>query len=146
MNSGSFRTRASGLCGHSKSVQDGCRPQPCLHGYGGRRTGGRVRLGEGVMASLQYKLDNLCAVVDRNRLQISGSTEDVMHHDDLAARFAAFGWNVLSVPAMILTPLLEAFEQQRKTKGCPTVVIANTTKGCGVSFMENRAEWHACAG
>ena len=89
---------------------------------------------EGVMAASQYKLDNLCAVVDRNRLQISGSTEDVMHHDDLAARFAAFGWNVLSVPGNDIDALLEAFEQAKKTKGCPTVVIANTTKGCGVSF------------
>jgi transketolase len=97
---------------------------------------------EGVMAASQYKLDNLCAVVDRNRLQISGSTEDVMHHDDLAARFAAFGWNALSVPGNDIDALLEAFEQAKKTKGCPTVVIANTTKGCGVSFMENRAEWH----
>ena len=65
-----------------------------------------------------------------------------MHHDDLAARFAAFGWNALSVPGNDIDALLEAFEQAKKTKGCPTVVIANTTKGGGVSFMENRAEWH----
>ena len=65
-----------------------------------------------------------------------------MHHDDLAARFAAFGWNVLSVPGNDIDALLEAFEQAKKTKGCPTVVIANTTKGCGSSVMENKAEWH----
>lgn len=97
---------------------------------------------EGVMAASQYRLDNLCAVVDRNRLQISGSTEEVMHHDDLAARFAAFGWNVLSVAGNEIDALLDAFEAARETKGCPTVVIANTTKGCGVSFMENSAGWH----
>ena len=65
-----------------------------------------------------------------------------MHHDDLAARFAAFGWNVLSVAGNEIDALLAAFEAARETKGCPTVVIANTTKGCGVSFMENSAGWH----
>lgn len=97
---------------------------------------------EGVMAASQYGLDNLLAVVDRNRLQISGSTEDVMHHDDLGARFASFGWNVLSVEGNNVDALCEAFENARTVKGRPTVVIANTTKGCGVSFMENTAGWH----
>lgn len=97
---------------------------------------------EGAMAASQYGLDNLCAVVDRNRLQISGSTEDVMHHDDLAARFTAFGWNAVSAEGNNIDSLLKAFETARETKGKPTVVIANTTKGCGVSFMENQAGWH----
>lgn len=97
---------------------------------------------EGVMAASQYHLDNLCAVVDRNRLQISGSTEEVMHHDDLAARFGAFGWHVVSADGNDVESLLEAFAEARRTKGAPTVVIANTTKGCGVSFMENQAQWH----
>lgn len=97
---------------------------------------------EGAMAASQYGLDNLCAVVDRNRLQISGSTEDVMHHDDLAARFTAFGWNAVSAEGNDIDSLLKAFEAARETKGKPTVVIANTTKGCGVSFMENQAGWH----
>lgn len=97
---------------------------------------------EGAMAASQYGLDNLCAVVDRNRLQISGSTEDVMHHDDLAARFTAFGWNAVSAQGNDIDSLLKAFETARETKGKPTVVIANTTKGCGVSFMENEAGWH----
>lgn len=97
---------------------------------------------EGAMAASQYGLDNLCAVVDRNRLQISGSTEDVMHHDDLAARFTAFGWNAVSAQGNDIDSLLKAFETARETKGKPTVVIANTTKGCGVSFMENQAGWH----
>ena len=97
---------------------------------------------EGAMAASQYGLDNLCAVVDRNRLQISGSTEDVMHHDDLAARFTAFGWNAVSAAGNDIDSLLKAFERARETKGKPTVVIAGTTKGCGVSFMENQAGWH----
>lgn len=97
---------------------------------------------EGVMAANQYHLDNLCAVVDRNRLQISGSTEDVMAHDDLEKRFEAFGWNVISVNGNSIDELHDAFEEAKKTKGKPTVVIANTIKGFGSPVMENKAGWH----
>ena len=94
------------------------------------------------MAAGHYKLDNLCAVVDRNRLQISGNTETVMAHDPLGARFAAFGWNVLSASGNDVSAMNAAFELAKKTKGKPTVIIAETTKGFGVSFMENQAGWH----
>lgn len=97
---------------------------------------------EGAMAASQYGLDNLCAVVDRNRLQISGNTEEIMHHEDLEARFEAFGWNVVQAEGNQIDSLLQAFKNARETKGKPTVVIANTVKGCGVSFMENEAVWH----
>ena len=97
---------------------------------------------EGAMAAAHYRLDNLLAIVDRNRLQISGSTEDVMHHDDLAARFSAFGWNTITIDGNNIDAVLEAFEAARRTAGVPTVVIAETVKGKGVSFMENKAAWH----
>ena len=97
---------------------------------------------EGAMAAHQYKLDNLCAVVDRNRLQISGNTEDVMGHDDLAERFASFGWHVVSVDGNDYKELKAAFDEAKETKGQPTVVIANTIKGCGSAIMENKANWH----
>ena len=97
---------------------------------------------EGAMAAGHYRLDNLCAVVDRNRLQISGGTETVMAHDPLELRFASFGWNVLSIPGNDVDALNDAFDLARRAKGKPTVIIANTTKGCGVSFMENQAGWH----
>ena len=97
---------------------------------------------EGVMSASHYKLDNLCAVVDRNRLQISGSTEDVMHQEDLRKRFDSFGWNVITAEGNNIESLDQAFEKARETKGKPSVIIANTVKGCGVSFMENKAEWH----
>ena len=97
---------------------------------------------EGVMAGNMYKLDNLCAVVDRNRLQISGSTEDVMAHDSQENRWAAFGWNVISIPGNDMTAVDAALTEAAEVKGRPTVIIANTTKGCGVSFMENKAAWH----
>ena len=92
---------------------------------------------------IQYKLDNLCAVVDRNRLQISGNTEDVMGQDDLAARFSAFGWNVLQAEGNDIDSLNEAFEAAKTCKGRPTMIIANTTKGFGGGeVMENKAAWH----
>lgn len=97
---------------------------------------------EGVMAGGHFKLDNLTAFVDRNRLQISGSTEDVMAQDSQEERWAAFGWHVISVPGNDTDALDHAVEEAKNTKGKPTVIIANTTKGFGVSFMENKAAWH----
>lgn len=97
---------------------------------------------EGVMSASHYKLDNLCAVVDRNRLQISGSTEDVMHHDDLGARFSAFGWHVIQADGHDYNALAAAFEEAKNTKGRPTVLIANTIKGYGSAIMEDKAGWH----
>ena len=97
---------------------------------------------EGAMAAPTYGLDNLCALVDRNRLQISGCTEDVMHQDSQEERWAAFGWNVLSIPGNDLKALDEAFGLAAETKGKPTVIIANTVKGYGSPVMENKASWH----
>jgi len=97
---------------------------------------------EGAMSGGSYQLDNLCALVDRNRLQISGSTEDVMKQDSQEERWAAFGWNVLSLPGNDLIALDSAFTLAAKTKGKPTVIIANTTKGYGSPVMEHKASWH----
>ena len=97
---------------------------------------------EGAMSATQYKLDNLCAVIDRNRLQISGTTEEVMHQDSAEERFAAFGWNVLSVPGNDVDALCAAFDEAKTVKGRPTLIVANTTKGKGSAVMENKASWH----
>ena len=98
---------------------------------------------EGAMSASQYKLDNLCAVVDRNRLQISGTTEEVMHQDDVAERFRSFGWNVIDVKdGNSIEQLNAAFEDAKTVKGKPTLLVANTVKGCGSSVMENKAAWH----
>lgn len=97
---------------------------------------------EGAISGGSYQLDNLCALVDRNRLQISGSTEDVMKQDSQEERWAAFGWNVLSLPGNDLIALDSAFTLAAKTKGKPTVIIANTTKGYGSPVMEHKASWH----
>ncbi len=97
---------------------------------------------EGAMAGGHYKLDNLCAVVDRNRLQISGCTEDVMAHDSQDERWGSFGWHVIHAEGNNIDALDAAFEEAKATKGKPTVIIADTTKGYGVSFIENQAVWH----
>lgn len=97
---------------------------------------------EGAMSASHYKLDNLCAVVDRNRLQISGTTEEVMHQDDLQSRFEAFGWNVIQVDGHDYDALEAAFVLAASTKEKPTLLIANTIKGYGSALMENKAGWH----
>lgn len=98
---------------------------------------------EAAMAASQYQLDNLCAAVDRNRLQISGGTEDVMHQDSVAERFASFGWNVIDVPdGNSVAQLERALDEAERCKGKPTLILANTVKGCGSPVMENKAAWH----
>lgn len=98
---------------------------------------------EGAMSAANYHLDNLCAVIDRNRLQISGSTEDVMALDDLVAKWQAFGWNVINVAdGNSVEQLKAAFEQAKQSAGKPSLVLANTVKGKGSAVMENKAAWH----
>lgn len=98
---------------------------------------------EGAMAAHQYKLDNLCAIVDRNHLQISGNTEDVMAQDSQEERWSSFGWHVINVSDGNDYKMLKAaFEEAKSVKGAPTVIIANTVKGYGSSVMENKANWH----
>lgn len=97
---------------------------------------------EAAMAASQYKLDNLCAVIDRNRLQISGCTEDVMHQDSPEDRWTAFGWNVVTVNGHNYDALHEAFNAAKNCKGRPTLLIAETVKGYGSSIMEHKASWH----
>ena len=98
---------------------------------------------EGAMAASHYKLDNLCAVIDRNHLQISGNTEDVMAHDDVHERWSSFGWNVIDVAdGNDIDQLKAAFDAAKEVKGKPTVLVANTVKGKGSSVMENKANWH----
>lgn len=97
---------------------------------------------EGAMAAGHYHLDNLCAVVDRNRLQISGNTEDVMSQDVQEERWSSFGWNVITADGNDIRALREAFSRARQCKGKPSVIVADTVKGCGSPVMENKAGWH----
>lgn len=97
---------------------------------------------EAAMAGSHYHLGNLCAVVDRNRLQISGTTEEVMHQEDLVKRWESFGWNALRVDGNSVEELRRAFAAARKETQRPTVIIADTIKGKGSPLMENKASWH----
>lgn len=98
---------------------------------------------EGAIAASHYKLDNLCAIIDRNRLQISGGTEEVMAHDSQKERWTGFGWHAIEVEeGNDIEQLNAAFEEAKATKGKPTIIIANTIKGYGSGVMENKASWH----
>lgn len=97
---------------------------------------------EAAMAAGHYRLDNLTAFVDRNRLQISGATEEVMGQDSLDGRWSSFGWNVIHVRGNDIAALDAAVEQAKAFQGKPTVILADTVKGYGVSFIENQAGWH----
>ena len=100
---------------------------------------------EAAMSAAKYKLDNLCAFVDLNGLQIDGSTADVMPTAPVDKKFEAFNWNVLTVDGHDCAAVADALEQAKAAQGRPTVILARTVKGKGVSFMENNAGWHGKA-
>lgn len=100
---------------------------------------------EATMFAPHYKLDNLCLIVDNNGLQIDGKVKDVMNVMPYASKYKAFGWNVISIDGHDIEQILNAFEDARACKGKPTVIIAKTVKGKGVSFMEDQASWHGKA-
>jgi transketolase len=97
---------------------------------------------EAAMAAAHYRLDNLCAIVDANGLQIDGEVAKVMNVEDVGAKFSAFGWHVLEVDGHDPGALIAAFAEAEATAGRPTVVVARTVKGKGVSFFENKASYH----
>ena len=100
---------------------------------------------EAAMAAGHYKLDNLCAVVDHNGLQIDGRNEDVMTVMPIAEKFRAFGWNVIQIDGHNMESILAAFSEAAECKGKPSCIVAETHKGRGVSFMEDQAGWHGKA-
>ena len=100
---------------------------------------------EALMAAKKYKLDNLCVIVDNNNLQIDGTIEEVIGLDKLEEKFKSFGFSTISINGHNIEKIKQAFKVARKTKGKPTCIIAKTIKGKGVSFMENKAEWHGKA-
>ncbi|WP_336773060.1 transketolase [Paenibacillus sp. MMO-58] len=111
----------------------------CLMGDGEQAEGS---VWEAAMAGAHYKLDNLVGIIDRNRLQISGSTEDVMGLDPLDEKWASFGWNVIDLDGNDLEALVKAFESIPTVPNKPTLIMANTVKGKGISFAENVPHWH----
>lgn len=114
----------------------------CLMGDGEQDEG---QIWEAGMTAAHYKLDNVCGIVDRNYLQIDGNTEDVMGLDTLSDKWRAFNWNVIECDGHDVDALTDAYNQAIATKGKPTIIIARTTKGKGVSFIENQVDWHGKA-
>ena len=97
------------------------------------------------MAAAKYKLDNLCAVVDVNGLQIDGPTAEVMPSEPLDKKFEGFGCHVIKIDGHDFEQIHAAFEEAKTVKDQPTIILAKTTKGKGVSFMENQVGWHGKA-
>jgi transketolase len=97
---------------------------------------------EAAMCAAHYQLDNLVAIVDRNRLQIDGPTKEIMCLEDLSAKWQAFGWHTLEIDGHNMSQILSSLEEAQKTKDKPTVIIAHTVKGKGVSFAENQVGYH----
>jgi transketolase len=100
---------------------------------------------EAALAAAHFNLDNLTAMVDCNGMQLSGWTRDIMNLEPLISKWQAFGWHVIDIDGHDFDQILAAFPEAEKTKGKPTVIIARTTKGKGVSFMENNVTFHGKA-
>jgi len=114
----------------------------CLLGDGETQEG---NIWEAAMAASHYKCDNLCAILDYNGFQIDGRTKDIMDLEPLAAKWQAFGWQTIEIDGHNMKEILSAFQEAKTIKGKPTIIIARTIKGKGVSFMENVVDFHGRA-
>ncbi len=139
----------SGALGHGLSIGIGMAiaakmNQKDYHTYVlmGDGEQGEGSIYEAAMAAHKYQLDNLVAVIDRNHLQISGDTENVMPIDSIRERWSAFGWDVTSMNGDDMDDIIRTFDKIDYHNHAPHLIISNTTKGKGVSFMEGIAKWH----
>ncbi len=132
---------ANGMAIASKMDGLGCRVY-CILGDGEIEEG---QIWEAAMTSNKYNLDNLCVILDSNGLQIDGKVLDVKALDCLMSKWESFGFNVITCNGNDISMLIDAFGKAKHTKGQPTIIIAETVKGKGVPFMENKAEWHGKA-
>ena len=125
----------------SKLDHEGVRVY-CICGDGEIEEG---QIWEAAMSASHYKLDNLCVVIDNNNLQIDGKIEKVMNIYPLDQKFKSFGFEVIKIDGHDMNQIINAFNKAKTIKEKPTVIIAKTIKGKGVSFMENVADWHGKA-
>ena len=125
----------------SKLDHEGVRVY-CICGDGEIEEG---QIWEAAMSASHYKLDNLCVVIDNNNLQIDGQVDKVMNIYPLDQKFKSFGFEVIKIDGHDMNQIINAFNKAKTIKGKPTVIIAKTIKGKGVSFMENVADWHGKA-
>ena len=132
---------ANGMAMASKLNHDGIRVY-CICGDGELQEG---QIWEAAMTASHYKLDNLCLIVDNNNLQIDGKVSDVMSIYPLTEKFRSFGFEVINIDGHDMEQIIRAFNKAKTVKGKPTVIIAKTIKGKGISFMEDIADWHGKA-
>ena len=132
---------AVGMAIASKIDNAGCRIY-CIVGDGEIEEG---QIWEALMAASKNNLDNLCVIVDNNNLQIDGEIDKVGGMNNITEKFLSFGFNVINIDGHNMDSIIDAFTTAKQTKGKPTVIIAKTVKGKGVSFMENKATWHGKA-
>lgn len=114
----------------------------CLLGDGEIQEG---QVWEAAMSASHYKLDNLCAIIDNNDLQIDGSCSEVMNIHPIDEKFKAFGWNAINIDGHNMEEIIDALEEADKVKGMPTVIVAKTVKGKGVSIFEGKVQYHGVA-
>ena len=100
---------------------------------------------EAAMAASHFKADNLCAIIDQNGLQIDGFIHEIMSSHPIPDKWRGFGWHVIEINGHDYNDILSAYDEAEKIKGRPTVIVAKTIKGKGVSFMENQVDWHGKA-
>ena len=132
---------ANGLALAAKKTEKGYRTY-CLMGDGELQEG---QVWEAVMSGAHYNLDNLCAFVDYNGIQLDGMVRDIMNVEPIAEKFLAFNWNVIETDGHDISAVIDALDQARACHGKPSVIIAKCIKGKGVSFMENKPAWHGAA-
>lgn len=132
---------ANGMALASKMNHEGVRVY-CVCGDGELQEG---QIWEAAMTSSHYKLDNLCVIVDNNNLQIDGQVNEVMSIYPLSEKFKSFGFEVINIDGHDMNQIINALNKAKTIKGKPTVIIAKTIKGKGVSFMENQVGWHGKA-
>jgi transketolase len=144
MSTGSLGQGLSAACGMAIAAKlDGASRRVYVMLGDGELEEGQIW--EAVMTAAHRKLDNLTAFVDSNRLQIDGTVAEVKSMGRIGEKFAAFGWHVIEIDGHDIPAIMAALAEARRTQGQPTVVVAHTVKGKGVSFMENRVEWHGTA-
>jgi transketolase len=114
----------------------------CLLGDGEIQEG---QVWEAAMTAAHYRLDNLCAIIDNNGLQIDGHCCDVMHIEPVVDKWKAFGWNVMDIDGHDIAAIVDAFHKAKTLKGKPAMIVARTVKGKGVSFFEGKVEYHGLA-
>ncbi len=144
MSTGSLGQGISAACGMAKAAKLSGKNYRVYVALGdGESEEGQVW--EAAMFAAHYKLDNLTVFLDFNGLQIDGDITDVMNPTPFDTKFAAFGWNVINIDAHDFEQIEAAVNQAKATEGKPTIILAKSVKGKGVSFMENEAGWHGAA-